>query len=355
MFTHVFLGAKDIEASRQFYDAALGALGHAPGAGGNSRYVYRTPTGTFGITLPINGERIAITAAEVSAEQGELELPFDLPAVLGGGYLVTVTTETPHDCAVGDMVELTGCVDVNLNTVRPVISAPDSYTFVIDVDATNGYGVGERAFMQKIATRPNALLVWNFALPRQTNRPDAPDGAWESVDFLPSNVFADFLVVADAPGGQRRLWLVDADLGPCLYEEGAADEITDELGGLSLPFDLPAELTSANFGSTPVAGYVKSRTIQWGGVTRHVKAGSARLALEHDSAGQVTLTVRTPGRTEWTGSKNFDGLTETDKPVRKRCGRRGLEAELEVLTTGGRPAVRQLVVEVMNSGRDKEN
>ncbi len=56
MFTHVFLGAKDIEASRQFYDAALGALGHAPGAGGGSRYVYRTPTGTFGITLPINGE-----------------------------------------------------------------------------------------------------------------------------------------------------------------------------------------------------------------------------------------------------------------------------------------------------------
>ena len=56
MFTHVFLGAKDIEASRKFYDAALGALGHAPGTGGGSRYVYRTPTGTFGITLPINGE-----------------------------------------------------------------------------------------------------------------------------------------------------------------------------------------------------------------------------------------------------------------------------------------------------------
>ena len=56
MFTHVFLGAKDIEASRKFYDAALGALGHAPATGGGSRYVYRTPTGTFGITLPINGE-----------------------------------------------------------------------------------------------------------------------------------------------------------------------------------------------------------------------------------------------------------------------------------------------------------
>jgi catechol 2,3-dioxygenase-like lactoylglutathione lyase family enzyme len=56
MFTHVFLGAKDIEASRKFYDAALGALGHAPGTDVGNRYVYRTPTGTFGITLPINGE-----------------------------------------------------------------------------------------------------------------------------------------------------------------------------------------------------------------------------------------------------------------------------------------------------------
>jgi len=56
MFTHVFLGAQDLEASRKFYDAALGALGLAPGAGFGSRYVYRTATGTFGITTPLNGE-----------------------------------------------------------------------------------------------------------------------------------------------------------------------------------------------------------------------------------------------------------------------------------------------------------
>ena len=56
MFTHVFLGAQDLEASRKFYDAALGALGHAPGASTGNRYVYRTATGTFGITTPVNGE-----------------------------------------------------------------------------------------------------------------------------------------------------------------------------------------------------------------------------------------------------------------------------------------------------------
>ena len=33
MFTHVTVGANDIEASRRFYDAALGALGVEPGQG----------------------------------------------------------------------------------------------------------------------------------------------------------------------------------------------------------------------------------------------------------------------------------------------------------------------------------
>lgn len=304
--------------------------------------------------LPISGEKVSIVTA-VAVETADLELPFDLPAILGGGFIVTITTEDDHGLSPDDLVQVTGSIDTNLNVIRTVLSTPDSRTFLIDVEYASGVGAGERAFAQKIATRPNVLAVWNFALPKQSRDPDAPDGAWESIDFLPSGLFADFLVIADAPGGQRRLWIVDADLGPCLYEEGDSDEITDTAGGLELPFDLPAELSLANFGSVPVAGYVKSRTYQWGGIARHVKAGSARMNLGNDDAGTLTLTVRTPGRTEWTGSKTFEGLTETDKPVRKRCGRRGIEAELEVLTTGGRPAVRQLMLEVVNSGRDKED
>ena len=31
MFSHVMVGADDVAASKQFYDAILGALGHAPG------------------------------------------------------------------------------------------------------------------------------------------------------------------------------------------------------------------------------------------------------------------------------------------------------------------------------------
>ena len=56
MFSHVMLGATDLEKSRNFYDAVLGTLGIAPGVANKNRYFYRSPAGAFGITTPINGQ-----------------------------------------------------------------------------------------------------------------------------------------------------------------------------------------------------------------------------------------------------------------------------------------------------------
>ena len=56
MFSHVMLGVNDLEASKKFYDAVLGTLGVAPGAANRNRYFYRSPTGTFAISTPLNGE-----------------------------------------------------------------------------------------------------------------------------------------------------------------------------------------------------------------------------------------------------------------------------------------------------------
>lgn len=56
MFSHVMVGADDIEASKRFYDAVLGALGYAPGViDPKGRCFYRTDTGVFAITQPIDG------------------------------------------------------------------------------------------------------------------------------------------------------------------------------------------------------------------------------------------------------------------------------------------------------------
>lgn len=56
MFSHIMIGADDIEASKKFYDAVLGTMGHAPGVvDPKGRCFYRTDTGIFSLSKPIDG------------------------------------------------------------------------------------------------------------------------------------------------------------------------------------------------------------------------------------------------------------------------------------------------------------
>lgn len=57
MFSHVMVGANDLDAAKTFYDAALGALGIPEGTRDDKgRLWYRTPRGTFAVSTPIDGE-----------------------------------------------------------------------------------------------------------------------------------------------------------------------------------------------------------------------------------------------------------------------------------------------------------
>lgn len=57
MFSHIMVGANDVDASKKFYDAVLGTLGIPPGRiDEKGRVFYMTKTGVFAITKPINGE-----------------------------------------------------------------------------------------------------------------------------------------------------------------------------------------------------------------------------------------------------------------------------------------------------------
>ncbi len=57
MFSHIMLGANDVQESKKFYDAVLGALGHDPGViDEKGRCFYSTKSGVFGITKPIDGQ-----------------------------------------------------------------------------------------------------------------------------------------------------------------------------------------------------------------------------------------------------------------------------------------------------------
>lgn len=56
MYSHIMVGANDLAASKKFYDAVLGAIGLPEGkADPRGRVFYRSKTGVFGITKPIDG------------------------------------------------------------------------------------------------------------------------------------------------------------------------------------------------------------------------------------------------------------------------------------------------------------
>ena len=57
MFSHIMIGTNDLARAKAFYDAVLGALGVKPGRiDQDRRAFYRSPTGTFSVTQPINGQ-----------------------------------------------------------------------------------------------------------------------------------------------------------------------------------------------------------------------------------------------------------------------------------------------------------
>jgi catechol 2,3-dioxygenase-like lactoylglutathione lyase family enzyme len=60
MFSHIMVGTNDPERSKAFYDAVLGTLGVPPGhvdkQPNKHRVFWRTKTGVFGVSVPIDGK-----------------------------------------------------------------------------------------------------------------------------------------------------------------------------------------------------------------------------------------------------------------------------------------------------------
>jgi catechol 2,3-dioxygenase-like lactoylglutathione lyase family enzyme len=56
MFSHVMVGTSDVERAKTFYDSVFGVLGVSPGWVDRHRVFWRSPTGVFAVSMPINGE-----------------------------------------------------------------------------------------------------------------------------------------------------------------------------------------------------------------------------------------------------------------------------------------------------------
>lgn len=57
MFSHIMVGSNDLDASKKFYDAMLGALGAKPAiVDDKGRLIYMHNNGIFIVTKPIDGK-----------------------------------------------------------------------------------------------------------------------------------------------------------------------------------------------------------------------------------------------------------------------------------------------------------
>jgi catechol 2,3-dioxygenase-like lactoylglutathione lyase family enzyme len=56
MFSHVMIGTNDLDKAKSFYDSLFGALGVKPGSVDRHRVFWRTPTGVFSVSKPIDGK-----------------------------------------------------------------------------------------------------------------------------------------------------------------------------------------------------------------------------------------------------------------------------------------------------------
>jgi catechol 2,3-dioxygenase-like lactoylglutathione lyase family enzyme len=57
VFNHIMVGANDLEVSKKFYDATLGALGHGPGKPDDKgRVWWKTSDGVLAIIKPLDGK-----------------------------------------------------------------------------------------------------------------------------------------------------------------------------------------------------------------------------------------------------------------------------------------------------------
>ena len=56
MFSHIMIGTNNLEKAKGFYDKVLGTLDVPPARVDGHRIFYRTKTGVFSVTEPINGK-----------------------------------------------------------------------------------------------------------------------------------------------------------------------------------------------------------------------------------------------------------------------------------------------------------
>ena len=105
MFSHIMIGTNDLDKAKKFYDALLGTLGVPEGRVDRHRIFWRTKTGTFLVTKPIDGKAATFANGGTigfAADSPEAANAFHAAGLANGGK----TCEDPPGIRDGGAVKM---------------------------------------------------------------------------------------------------------------------------------------------------------------------------------------------------------------------------------------------------------
>ncbi len=103
MFSHVMIGTNDLDKAKAFYDKLLGTLGVQPAIVDRHRIFYRTKTGTFAVSKPIDGKAATFANGGTigfTAASPEEALAWHATGIANGG---TTCEDPPGIRGMGDV------------------------------------------------------------------------------------------------------------------------------------------------------------------------------------------------------------------------------------------------------------
>jgi len=93
MFSHVMIGTNNLDRAKSFYDTTLGTLGIKPGFVDRHRIFWRSKTGTFSVSQPIDGKDATCsnggTIGFVAASREEVDA-FHAAGLANGGKVCDI-------------------------------------------------------------------------------------------------------------------------------------------------------------------------------------------------------------------------------------------------------------------------
>jgi hypothetical protein len=199
-----------------------------------------------------------------------------------------------------------------------------------------------------ISARPNSILVYNTL-----------NQAWETIDTYPTGLYIDNYATCQY-GKKRRSFILTNFTGTSNYggiflteENETGDQFSSAGGTPTIPFILPAEITSSGDRLDPIDASIRSREYTFDNINEK-RFSRAEYQFNNSPGDLVKIYARThdSDSEEPIMTYQFQGSPTSDSTLRPRIALRGAVIDMEVQFITGRPSLKTAVIYAIVANRN---